>query len=680
MTDPIATQCAPENNTDDRAGNSTSLSGEIAGWSIVAILVILEGLNVWTGQLDLGDSLAVSNVLLIGGFSALIVMWSSQRAAKFTQISLLVCAVLGVVFLATQAVLRNPSYGTDEISFDQYAAQLLLHGVNPYVHSMAPSLARFHVPDIYRTYTLSGTTITRLSYPAASFLFYLPSLLFGLNVQAAVATDLVMWILSCLLLWVLLPINLKWMSAVLLIADMYLYMSVGGVTDVVYMPFLILALWRWDDFYKYPSESWRKWMAPVTLGIACAVKQTPWFLIPFLVIGLAVECRDANVSRWKVIGQYLGAVSAVFVFINLPFILWSPSQWLRDVVVPLTTPTEPGGQGLIGWTIFEHFGGQLRFFSLAGALVFGASIFAFLGWYPLFKRSWPFLVAATFFFPTRSFGSYLIMLIPAGLVAGSTCSVARYSGSRFARILTLALSAGVVGMLTLAALAKPALRLTILKEGSTGQLQSIDYLTLRVTNTSGLFVQPHYAVTPTGQISSFWNVINGPKSFGPHERATVTLEAPNFESMPSIEGGFIVDAFSAHPSEMSSTSELRVNKVSTYLVSEYSDRIQPIRKIDRLYVEVVNQFGSAIHKSGIRVNLGQVIYAQTGLEFGEVSINGAAEGHTPVVAQTNAHGVASFTVEGVQTQSAPVFFQAWISRPGHPPTGYSNVVTIQFGR
>ena len=47
-----------------------------------------------------------------------------------------------------------PGYGTDELAFNQYAAQLASHGINPYTHSMAPSFSRFNVsPDGY-TYTL----------------------------------------------------------------------------------------------------------------------------------------------------------------------------------------------------------------------------------------------------------------------------------------------------------------------------------------------------------------------------------------------------------------------------------------------------------------------------------------------------------------------------------------------
>ena len=73
-------------------------------------------------------------------------------------------------------VLRQPAYGTDEVAFDQYAAELLRHGMNPYAHSVLPALQRFLVPPIYHTYLLNGSEVDRFSYPALSFLFYIPAL------------------------------------------------------------------------------------------------------------------------------------------------------------------------------------------------------------------------------------------------------------------------------------------------------------------------------------------------------------------------------------------------------------------------------------------------------------------------------------------------------------------------
>src|SRR5260370_842924 len=79
--------------------------------------------------------------------------------------------------------------GTAEIAFDQYAAQLALHGLNPYLHSMGPSFPLFHVSPNGSRLKRNGQPITSLSYPALSFEAYLPLLALGVTTQAAVWID-----------------------------------------------------------------------------------------------------------------------------------------------------------------------------------------------------------------------------------------------------------------------------------------------------------------------------------------------------------------------------------------------------------------------------------------------------------------------------------------------------------
>ena len=93
-------------------------------------------------------------------------------------------------------VFTAPDYGTDEIAFDQYAAQLALHGINPYLHSMAPAFPLFHVSPNGYTFQLNGQPVTALSYPALSFEAYLPLLALGVTTQAAVWVDVAAWALG----------------------------------------------------------------------------------------------------------------------------------------------------------------------------------------------------------------------------------------------------------------------------------------------------------------------------------------------------------------------------------------------------------------------------------------------------------------------------------------------------
>jgi len=663
-----------------RSLNASRL-GESAGWSVVAVMVLLTGLKVWAGQLELSGALELSLLLIVVAMVALIVIWSRPSVGRVVPVVLLVAAVAGFAAMVVLLVLGNPTYGTDEIAFDQYAAAMAMHGVDPYVHSMAPSLALYDVPDIFRTFLLNGHVVSSLSYPAGSFLAYIPSLLLGMHMQAAVATDSVAWVLAMVLAWRLLPTAIAWLAPLLMLSQVLIGYSAGGVTDTLYLPFLVVGLWRWDRYGDVTEVSWARWVGPVAVGLACAIKQTPWFVVPFLVVATCYEASRRGQRWWRVGGRYAGTILGVFVLVNAPFIVSAPGAWLRDVVIPLTSPTEPGGQGFVGLTLFARLGGQLRFYTWAGAAALLGALGAFVGWYRHLKRAWVFLVAFVFFWPTRSFGSYLIMLLPAALVAATSVravETGEFPLARVARRASVTVAAmGLVCAIAAISLA-PSLDLRVVGESSTGQLQSIDFLRLAVANSSGSSVSPHYAVTPTGQISSFWNVVSGPRVLAPHSSSRIVLEAPNAQSMPSIVGGFIIDAFTASPAQMATTGEVRLNQTSTVLSPEDVNSPQAVGRPITMRVQLIDRVGNAVPRAGVRVDLGQVVYQQSGLQYGEASINGAAEGQTPVGALTDSSGIATFEVMGVQAQGVPTFFQAWVVRAGRPPQSYSNTVSVQF--
>ena len=155
-----------------------------------------------------------------------------------------------------------PDYGTDEIAFDQYAAQLVLHGINPYLHSMAPAFPLFHVSPNGYTFLLNGKPVTTLSYPALSFEVYLPLLALGVTIQAAVWVDIAAWALSGIILYAVLPRAAgtagHHRDASL---DLYIGYAVGGVTDFLFVPLLVGAAVRLGPVRRRPG-GWPRGGAP----------------------------------------------------------------------------------------------------------------------------------------------------------------------------------------------------------------------------------------------------------------------------------------------------------------------------------------------------------------------------------------------------------------------------------
>ena len=168
-------------------------------------------------------------------------------------------------------------------------------------------------------------------------------------------------------------------------------------------------------------------MGPVALGVACSIKQTPWFCLPFLVLGLWIEARQDGRPPGRVVLRYLAIVVSVFAAVNLPFILWEPAAWARGTLLPFLTPLIPDGQGLV--TLALH--GVARGVSLplltvaSGALVLLTLLLAFVVWYPAMKRIWMLVLPVIFFVAPRSLSTYLLDLLPAALVAAVSVAPAR---------------------------------------------------------------------------------------------------------------------------------------------------------------------------------------------------------------------------------------------------------------
>ena len=363
------------------------------------------------------------------------IIWTRRRVPTWLQVTLLVFAAVTVLTRCYLLVLGQPADGTDEIAFDQYAAQLLLfHGMNPYAHSMAPALNLFQVPSIYHTYTLTGQEVSTVSYPAGSFLPYIPALLLGMRMQAAVFTDIAAWIVSMFLVWRLLPNVVKWIVIPIGTESIYLGYAAGGVTDALYLPFLVLAYWRWDRFGDPSESSAARWIGPLMIGLAACIKQTPWFAVPFLVAGVAIEAHHRGQDWRRIALRYVSMMVAVFAVVNLPFFVLDPRAWIKGVSTPMVAHLIPAGQGLVGLTLFAHFGGQLRYYTYASVLVVIVAFAIYLGWYRSMKRVWPLLIPVAFFWPNRSFASYMVMMLPAILVAVTTVRDAPFGGWRSMRV------------------------------------------------------------------------------------------------------------------------------------------------------------------------------------------------------------------------------------------------------
>jgi uncharacterized membrane protein len=659
------------------------------GWTLVCLLAGLTGIQAWLGSVTVPGanvaSLAVMAVALWGVWRT----WAAPDGlGTWGQALILAAIIVGIGYYAVSAWMTQPGYGTDAAAFDQYAASLALHGVNPYTQSMSPGLAQFHVPEVFHTYRLDGSSVDSLSYPAGSFLLYVPALAAGLKIQAANVVDLAFWALSGLLLWRMLPRNCSWAAGIIMTAAVYVSFMIGGLTDALFVPFILIAMYRWDRFGDKAERSVARWIGPVALGIACSIKQTPWFVVPYLVIGIWLEHRAAGTRPLRVVARYCAVTLVTFVVINLPFLVSNPGAWTRGTLLPLVEPTIPDGQGLIDLTIFEHLGGgRLWLYTFAGFAFTVVVVLAFCMRYSALKQAWVPLVAVSFFLPTRSFGSYLFMLVPAAIIAGLTTRPApsswRPPRNRWLYPSVLGLGGVTVALAASALVTRAPLAMHIVATQSTGQVGTIDQVTVTIQNRTDHVQRPHFTVEAAGHATTFWNPVDlAGRAVTPqvaaHASTTFTLRAPNTGSMPAVSTPMFVMAFTSGPSAISTSNRYLVSKLSAEITPDAVNSAVPVHTPIDLAVQLQDPYGNPVHRAGVAIVLGQVAYASSGLLAGESSIDGHPEGASPVSQVTDAAGIAHFIVIGDEVQQQPVFYEAWLDDGGSVPHGYSNQVSVQY--
>ena len=661
--------------------------------TLAAVFVVTWSFRL-SGYLTFGPWLSVPVALLgLTGLLAIVVAWLpahvlSSRRQHQVDVAVLVAVVVALALWSYFQVYVVPDYGTDEIAFDQYAAQLALHGINPYLHSMADAFPLFHVSPNGYTFLLSGRPVTRLSYPALAFEAYLPLLILGVTTQAAVWVDVAAWAIGAVVLYAVLPRKLAPLAAVVVSLDVFIGYAVGGVTDFLFVPLLIGAAAGWDRF------AWTRgpaaWRGPVLMGLAMAVKQTPWLIVPFVVAGIVLESGRLHGWRHGIRDgvRYAGIAAAGFLLPNLPYVVESPAAWLRGILTPVLAQTVPAGQGLISLSLsLPAGGGSLHDFTVAAVVVFVSILACYVTTYPVLKPAAFIIPSIVLFFSARSFGSYLVMLIPAAIAAAATVERPQQWTACWRHWKWVVFSAVMwCALAVIAALSSPSpLGMAIRSVRTTGQLATIEQLTVTVTNNSARQVRPAFTIEDGLSMTAFWRRVHGPPVLPAHQRANYTIQAPSYFAMPSIGSGFQVLAFTPAPAT--------VSRSDTYVPSLWRVVLRPATinqpvaqgHVITIRAEIVNRLDQPVHVADVPVYLGQVIYSQGGTDFSQAVINSNAIGRTPVEATTNPQGVARFAVHlprsRVLTPRDPTYFEANLVKPSSGyPYGYSPILAVRFRR
>ena len=536
------------------------------GWTLVWIGVLTTGLGAWGWWSTWPPNAVCSPLITMLAIIGLTAVWTLKVPEKrwFTRLSL-ATAVLTTVYYQGIQIRGRAYYSTDSAAFNDVATKLLLHGHNPYSWSLAKDASQLvQNPALYWTYTLDGGHVSQVSYPAGSFLFQVPFQFLGIHHLPSDWTDLVFGVAAMLLFYKMLPQIVRWLAPVLLLGGFYIGIFANGGTDALFLPFLLLAVWRWDRFVDPAVSKWTRYAGPIALGLACSVKQTPWFAALFLVVGIATEARAHHRSVLKLTASYAGTVLGVFAVLNIAFFAGNPSGWLHGTFLPLVDPLVPDGQGVVSFALHGSLhGARLTWLAIAGALAVVFVLLVFIFHYATFKRSWLFLLPLALLIPARSLSEYALDFVPAAIVAAFSVET-----STFAWVPTLphwmrrtAICSPVLGVLLCLVLSFTRPVLTVSVGAVTLQRGTSFYGTMvvRLTNNTSKVVMPSVMVLENNTHSSgYWTTATGaPLVLAPHQTKSVTLYAPPFTPTSLKNQYWIVAAMTPSPAAVSTSSPLQ---------------------------------------------------------------------------------------------------------------------------
>lgn len=363
--------------------------------------------------------------------------WRRWEQARWPQPARIVATILmllatTVTFLLLMgflnAVLFSPTshvYWNDVISFNSANAQAVLQGRNPYTDdaNFLPTLIRYqqapptpmqgpvfgygynyplqpHVFAVDKAYLRDPAAYagafdpaTLHSYPALSFLLYIPLVALGMNVlwlHLLAYAALFVWLIS------LAPRGERgWVALAAAAAVSIPLRTLMLDTEVICLIFLLVA-WQYRD---------RRWVSAVALGLGCAFKQYCWLFAPFILVDAWLR------YGWREAVKRALIVAGAFLLPNLPYLLINPRAWVASVFLPVTGALFPQGMGLVALSLGRFLPGwPPLFYAGAELLAFAGVLWLFIRYHAALHESALLLALAPFFFAFRSPANYFAVI------------------------------------------------------------------------------------------------------------------------------------------------------------------------------------------------------------------------------------------------------------------------------
>lgn len=667
-----------------------------SGLRLLSLLAVLSVLGTaaasWGAPLQLPVTGVLVAVVFGVGVVATVAIIAARRLANLRRLDVLVCA-LGLTALIAEALVYvhlNPGYGTDEGAFQQAAGTLLLHGHDPYGANLIGALSRYHVSPQVSTSLLNGSVVSTFGYPSVPILVAAAAVWITGGTQAIPIADIVILALTTVALFTMLAPAHRPVVVLLCIGLPTLFgLATLGTNVIICMALLSMVAYRWSEVGANGTLTGGQRLQAVALGLAIATQQLAWFATPFLLVGIYLLRRGSFGKRAAaaLTARYVAWAAGAFLAVNAPFIIWSAHSWVTSVAAPLLQHAIPYGQGLIDLTLILHVGGgNLEAYQICAALVYLALLATYILHFRLLARGCFALAIIPLFYASRSLSEYFIALAVVIVVSVITVPGASLAHAPHVQLpavlassrrpLTAALFAPAAAALAIALTAQAPFAIKITGFRTAGASTNLWKLHARIHNTSATALTPRFATDTTGQASTPWIIMRGPRTLPPRETASYVLYAPNVASMPSVTSPVALEAFTVTPATFSSSRSLTPVPYTLALTPAFVNNVLPDGTGITLTLQLLSPDGAALHRKGVVVAFQQAIETQGQPVRALARINGSRPGLGTVHTRTDALGQARFRVEDSRPQSVPIYFQGRVQSPAGYLAGYSNRVSV----
>jgi len=291
--------------------------------------IFAEGLQNWIrGQIETHPEVVYLMLLSYALAFALFILatLNDERVLKLRDLAFFSLTLTTAISWYVVTQIEHPaSYQTDALAFIHYSAILLSKGINPYQQNLQSALSMFSVNPQFLTLTPNGNLVTTLDYPALQVIAFLPAAWAGLKDARIIIYLFELATLIIIYLWS--PKELRALALIPIFAgsDLAINFSAGSIADFIWLlPMVLMVVWM-----DYPL------VAGTMFGLACAVKQTPWLLAPFLLVWFLRSMPKLSLrTRLKRVALFAIASLAAFLIPNLWFMTQGIGAWYSGVFTP----------------------------------------------------------------------------------------------------------------------------------------------------------------------------------------------------------------------------------------------------------------------------------------------------------------------------------------------------------